>query len=74
MEPTLNALPMLAFAVLVAWLVVWVNRDLPVPAIGSGVSSSLIAWSFRVVVSGVAIIVVAAPLLVALRLVSVLAG
>lgn len=55
---------MLAFAAVALWTVVWVNRELPVPAIGHGVSSSLIAWSFRIVVTVLVILVVTLPVAV----------
>lgn len=63
----------LAFAALAAWMLVWLNRELPVPAIGSGVSASAIAWTYRAVISCIAIVVVMAPLLAVLQVLSLLA-
>jgi hypothetical protein len=68
----LNQPVVLAFAALAAWMLVWLNRELPVPAIGSGVSSSAIAWTYRAVVSGIAIIVVMAPLFAVVQVLSLL--
>ncbi len=70
MQLVVTVLIFLVFLAVAVWIVVWINRRLSIPPIGSGMSASIFAVSIRVFVSCIAIVAVTMPLLAALEVLS----